>query len=170
METRELKKGDRIRVKIATRNGWIRGWRVVTGRCLGQVTIQAQGTRDFMVRDEEILEISVLRADMTDAEKIGRIGKLAKGERVMRWIFEKDSGAIFARRKGDSNEPGTGAIIACGVSEKDAALICAAPALLAAAKEAYTLLVPIVEKGVDKKTQSVFLLLADAIAKAEEVK
>ena len=46
-------------------------------------------------------------------------------------------------------------------------LIAAAPELLSACKEAKIILAGIVEVGADKHTQTVFLNLSDAIAKAE---
>ena len=57
METNEMKIGDRIKVKIACRWGWVRGWRVITGFTEdSEPTIDCNGWRDFIVHHREILD------------------------------------------------------------------------------------------------------------------
>lgn len=55
----KIKPGDRVKVKIATRNGWIRGWRIVR-KVLpnrhGTIEIRAHGYSDFQVRPYEIMD------------------------------------------------------------------------------------------------------------------
>jgi hypothetical protein len=55
LEGLNMKIGDRIKVKIATRAGWIRGWRVVNGFDNAKPTIRAHGWGKFVVRPHEIL-------------------------------------------------------------------------------------------------------------------
>lgn len=60
-ESREVDKGkihvgDRIKVSTIYAGGKIRGWRVVTGFYDGRVTIRCNGTRDFIIRDHELLD------------------------------------------------------------------------------------------------------------------
>ena len=54
-----------------------------------------------------------------------------------------------------------------GYNKKTAELIAAAPELLETCKSAYRLLSEIVKIGANKRTQTIFLELADAISKAE---
>lgn len=52
----EIKKGDLIKIKVACRWGWLRGWRVVTGHIGTRVLIRANSTSEFMIRPNEILD------------------------------------------------------------------------------------------------------------------
>lgn len=54
METKHIGIGDRIRVRIATRSGWLTGWRVVNGFEGNRPTIRAHGWTRFVVRPCEI--------------------------------------------------------------------------------------------------------------------
>lgn len=56
VQFKDIKKGDLIKVKIPARWGWLRGWRTVTGSYEGFVLIRANGTREFLVRPNEIIE------------------------------------------------------------------------------------------------------------------
>ncbi len=54
--------GDRIKIKCATRNGWLTGWRKIVGFHTPFTLIHACGWDNFMVRNHEII------GHMTEAE------------------------------------------------------------------------------------------------------
>lgn len=64
MERQGLKAGDRVKIKCATRSGWVRGWRGVTGVLSnGGVTVtRAHGWKDFIVHPHEIIDYEVREA------------------------------------------------------------------------------------------------------------
>lgn len=54
----EIKVGDLIKIKCATRWGWVRGWRVVNGKdAQGRPTVRCNGWRHFVVQPHEIREV-----------------------------------------------------------------------------------------------------------------
>jgi hypothetical protein len=62
MDISKIGVGDKIKVRVATRSGWIRGWRVVNGRWntvdgVFHTTIRAHGWDRFEIRPHEILDI-----------------------------------------------------------------------------------------------------------------
>ena len=58
MDTAEIKVGQKIKVKCATRWGWVRGWRVVNGKDQrGFPTIRCGGWANFIVHPHEIQEV-----------------------------------------------------------------------------------------------------------------
>lgn len=52
----DLHVGDRVKVRVATRNGLISGWRNVLAVFREYIEVRAQGQDDFMVKAHEILE------------------------------------------------------------------------------------------------------------------
>ena len=56
MDIRKIKVGDKIKVSTWHRGGMVKGWRTVTGRLFGQVTIRCNGWGNFMLKNSEILE------------------------------------------------------------------------------------------------------------------
>lgn len=56
-QLRGIKAGDRIKVKIPTRSGWIKGWRKVRKVEGGRIEILAHGWNDFHVAPHEILGV-----------------------------------------------------------------------------------------------------------------